>query len=323
MQKVLDAAALFAKFGVPVASPGERHFRDFWVNTPCPFCVGHHGNHLGFCLDSTSKYFGAFICHRCGGHSAREVISKLLKISDDQARVVIKQFGGDAPAVKRKRAEPVIAQRKANEVALPPGTCKLRSVPGALRYIRGRGFDPDELEGVWGVQATGPLSILKYRSLNGREVKLDLRYRIVIPITNGGRLISWQCRDWTGKAKIKYLTCPPELEAMFHKATLYGLDQAKGMTSVFLEEGAFDVWQTGPGALGTFGIGYQPEQVRVLSQFEEVTLIYDSEPQAQIKALSVIRELREYGVITRRVRLAKGADPGSTSRSVLQSYRRP
>ena len=121
-------------------------------------------------------------------------------------------------------------------------------------------------------------------------------------------MVSWQARDWTDKAKLKYLTCPPELEAWHHKALLYGADKATG-GRIKTVEGVTDVWALGPGTGGLFGIKYRPEQVRELINWPEVWLILDREWRAQLQARLITRELKEAGVLVRQIWLPPGKDP--------------
>jgi hypothetical protein len=307
----MDIDRLFKDFNIQVASPSEKHYRDGWRNLPCPYCYGHVGNHLGFCLDKESKYFNRFICYRCGGHKTTETIALLLKVSESEAKSIIHQYGGYNTFVKRKR-DTLNIITPIREIELPPESKELHEVAGAVRYLKARNFDIDYLESVYDVKATGPLAYLNYN-----DKMIDLSYRIIIPITFNGKTVSWQCRDWTNKSKLKYITCPPELESKFHKHILYGWDQAQDLSKVVLVEGVTDVWAWGAGALASFGIKFLIEQIRLLKRFDLIGTFYDEETQAQMQARKVIAELRQYGLRVVRLRNSKGSDPGSTSKDKI------
>ena len=309
----LNIKKLYQDFNIHWASPGERHFGDGWINTPCPFCTGNPGNHLGFCEDLSSKYFGVFVCHRCGGHAVIPVIAKLLRMSNEQAKQIIDQYGGRLPSRRVARAKPVPILR-IKTIELPQNTKQLNQVAGALNYVKKRGFDPEELATLWKVQATGPLALVYYQNAAGKERKLDLSYRIIVPIYYQGQLVSWQGRDWTGKSEVKYLTCPPELEGMFHKDLLYGLDLAEGLDTVNLVEGVWDVWRIGPGTVASFGIKFSSKQVQILKEFPVVNIFYDPEPQAQLQARKLCAALQQYKCQVRNISTHSKKDPAETSR---------
>lgn len=303
----MNITKLYRDFNIPYASSGQRHYRTGWVNTACPFCAGSGkpGNHLGYCMDSKSQFYGRFVCWRCGSKPFYFALAALLKTTEQQAREIATRYGGE-PNPEAIKPRPLLLQEKPlRNIHLPPGTKKLLDVVGACRYLERRGFDPEQLAKQWGVKATGPNAILT-RDGNHR---LDLSYRLVVPVYYRGVVVSWQCRDWTGKAALKYLTCPPELESRHHKALLYGMDEALGKGCATLVEGVTDVWALGPGAVACFGIKYRPEQVRKLKQWPTVRMMLDMEPAAQLQASQITTELEEAGVETTHMWLPKGKDP--------------
>ena len=46
----MDVLRLYQDYGVDHLTEGHKHCRDGWVNTPCPFCSGNDGYHLGWNL---------------------------------------------------------------------------------------------------------------------------------------------------------------------------------------------------------------------------------------------------------------------------------
>jgi len=305
----MNIIKLYQDFNVPYAAPGQRHYRHGWINIPCPFCYGsgRPGNHLGYCLDLRSSFYGRFICWRCGGKKAVDVLIKLLKVPENEARNILTTYGGSSYLPPPQKPKPAKIIRG---IPLPPGTKPLFGLKGACRYLEKRGFDPKLLAEEWGVEAAGPGAGVELQG--GR--KLDLSYRIVVPIIWKGKVVSWQCRDWTGKSKLKYITCPKELESVFHKEILYGMDLADGLKKGRLVEGVTDVWSLGAGAVACFGIKYREPQVRLLAErFEEVDLVLDPEPAAKLQARRIKTALEDRGVLVRNVALPKGKDPADLS----------
>ena len=302
----MNLTKLLNDYHLPWAQPGERHYREGWVNMPCPFCYGsgNPGNHLGYCIDKRSSFYGRFVCWRCGGHGLHKTLATLLKVPEKAVEGIISTYGGITLPRRVQTLPRPNLRALLRDIAWPFGTKPLKQVLGACRYLEGRGFDVEELVNVWNVNATGPSGGVAY----GEGKLLDLSRRMIVPIYREGYMVSWQARDWTGKAKLKYLTCPPELEAWHHKALLYGTDKVTG-GRVLLVEGVTDVWALGPGAIACFGIKYRPEQVKELMHWPEVWLVLDREWRAQLQARLITRELKEAGVLVKQVWLPPGKDP--------------
>lgn len=308
----MDIVRIYEDFKIDYRKSGHKHCRTGWVQAPCPFCSGNPGYHLGFCIDRKSQFYNRFVCWRCGGKSTIKTIQSILKVREEEARRIISSYGGIPSETTHKKTVKI---SRIIDVNLPSGTVALSSIPGAIRYVEKRGFDPTDLQEIWGVMASGPGCFLSYE-----DKKIDLRFRLIIPIHYSGKIVSFQCRDWTGKSKLKYITCPMALESVFHKNILYGLDRANSK-SVILMEGVTDVWRYGPGAVACFGIKYTETQVNLLARkFEEVFVMFDSEPQARIQALAIMRDLKERGVKGKVIRLPRGSDPGSMDKIDLQKY---
>ena len=149
---------------------------------------------------------------------------------------------------------------------------------------------------VWGLLGTGPIG--------------EYKFRIVAPIEFEGRLVSYQCRDITGRAALPYLACAQENEVRDHKHCLYGMDLVPGH-SVVIVEGIADVWRLGPGAIATFGIGYTTEQVDLMRRWKRRFVLFDSaDPQALEKAEQLADMLSGFGGWTEILEI-DSSDPGA------------
>lgn len=286
---MINITKLYQDFRIPFQSEGGQDVARGWVGAPCPFCAGSQGYHLGYCIDKSSRYFGAFTCWRCGGKSAVKVIAKITHSTESEAWKILKRYSDskiDNRPYKKEEKE------KAVKCLLPDG---LVSFEGKVStYLRKRKFDAIELVSEWDLKATGPVGPFKHR--------------IIIPIYFKNQLVSFQGRDLTGKSEMKYKACPQEREVLDHKCCLYGYDKVRG-SKVVVVEGVADVWRLGPGSVATFGIKYTPEQVRLLSKFKEAFIIFDNDPKAIEQAESLAYDLSAVGVSVEIITLKEG-DPG-------------
>lgn len=264
-----DAISFFQQFGIDYRMEGHKHCRNGWVQIRCPFCFGNEGWHLGYEFEKDW-----WNCWRCGFHRTWDVLLALLG-SRSLAKECLAKFRGRETFRQRKKAE-----RKTAVLELPPGLQPLTK--RARKYLEGRRFDPDLLEVVWRIQSTSNFG--------------DLKYRIYAPIYLNHRLVSWQCRDVTGKSNLRYLGQSQDKEIVNNKDTLYGIDHVIGQ-SCLIVEGITDVWRFGPGAVATFGIKYRQSQViMLLNRFSTFHVLFDpADPQAQIQANRLSRDLAAFG----------------------------
>jgi DNA primase len=286
----MDILQLYQDHGIPHQTEGHKHCRPGWVNTPCPFCTGNEGLHLGATLDGK-----LFRCWRCGIHFPDKVIAKLLGVSFTEAKKVIIDYAGfSAPS---KEVTGIKIRTKAHK--LPSNTKPLTD--SHKRYLVLRDFSPPVLEKEWNLISTGPVSLLD---------KVNYKHRIIAPIYWEGKQVTFQARDVTNKHPIKYLACPKDRELIHHKHILYRHPDSTGDVGICVE-GITDVWRLGRNSFGVFGIEYTPQQVRLISSlYKKVIVFFDSEPQAIKKAKQLAGDLSFRGVETCIHILTEG-DPGS------------
>lgn len=271
---------LYLDYGIETAPEEHRHYREGWVNIPCPHCAGSEGYHLGFNIDE--RYF---YCWRCGSHFIDKTISLLLNINIKQAKSIIKNYRLDKKGSIRSSPNRLIKIGK-KKFKYPSGVSKM-SKPH-IRYLEKRNFDPDYIEDQWGVMGTGPTS-----TLDG----IPYKYRLLAPIEWENQTVTFQCRDHTDKQSQKYMACPKEREIIHHKHLLYGLPELWKKRVGICVEGIFDVWRLKGHACGTFGIQYKSEQITLLSQiFDKLFILFDPEPQAQRQAIKLRDQLIFMGV---------------------------
>lgn len=198
----------------------------------------------------------------------------------------------------------------------PPGAAKHRgsiSYPAGLqplsgpyrRYLAGRGFDPDAIVDLWGVQATGPV---------GR-----LAWRLWIPIHLNGRVVSWTTRMIGSGEGQRYISAAPEQEEVNHKELLYGEDHAGH--AVVVVEGPVDVWAIGPGAVAILGLMTTPQQIERIGRYPVRAICTDAEPAALRRAERLADVLQHYPGSTDVIELETGSDPADADPDEMREIR--
>jgi hypothetical protein len=296
----MDIIQFYTDYNIPHFTEGYKQCRPGFVNIDCPFCTGNPGPHLSYNLDQDF-----YVCWRCGWKPIELTISKLLGVSEKEARSISKQYGG-----KTFHKEPVVLLNT-KPFKLPSNSLPLQT--SHKKYLESRNFDPDKLEKEFGLLGTGPISRIK-----DKDYSIDYRFRIVIPFYWKGNIVSFDARDITDQHISKYMACPKDREIMPHKSILYMsrlLRQEKFETGICVE-GPSDVWRLGRSSFATSGIGFTTDQVHLISKmFKRVAVIFDGpsttskELAAHEKATILIGELKFRGVNAFRVEI-KG-DPGS------------
>lgn len=171
------------------------------------------------------------------------------------------------------------------------------------RYLRSRGFNPEELERLWRIQAIG---------LGGR-----LRWRIFIPIYYKGEPVSWTTRSLSDEGT-RYLSAKAEEEKVSHKKILYGLDYVRDRTIV--SEGPFDVWAIGPGAVCTFGTAFKVQQEAIIGSIPVRYICYDGNEEAQKRAKKLCQHLAAFPGKTANIVL-DAKDPAESRPKELRQLR--
>lgn len=283
---------LYQDYAVPFVEEGHKHCRPGWVQVACPFCTGNPGYHLGYNLDE--DYFH---CWRCGGKFPDQVVSKLLNVSQHDAKSVIRNYGG--VAFQRKKEKQV--KVNLHPFKYPSNVSPLLS--GHRKYLERRHFDPDKLASEWQVESTGPISMLD---------KVDYGKRIIFPIMWDGKVVSFQTRATSDKIEPKYMACPQAREIIEHQTILYGNPTGWQRRRGVCVEGVTDVWRLGKESFGVFGIDFTPQQVRAMTRrFDIIAVAFDPDPQAILQANKLVAELRFRGVEAFRVDIP--TDPGDMS----------
>lgn len=284
-RRPLDVLRLYQDHDIPYLTEGTKHCQTGWIQIVCPFCTGNPGWHLGYNLHN--HYFN---CWRCGAKNPVSVIEMILRVTPEVAYKLLLEYKGSARLGVGELFVPP------NFVDLPPETIDLTDQH--RRYIKDkRHFKPKSIQRLWDIRSTGPVGRYKHR--------------IMIPIYLGGMLISYQGRDVTDKASLRYKACRKELEVVRHKHTLYGIDLVP-FDAIVITEGVLDVWRLGPGAVSTFGIEYTNHQISLMLRYNRRFIFYDNrkkDPQAGKQADKLAYTLDEYPGETEVIELSGVGDP--------------
>lgn len=273
---------ILKEHGVDFRHAGEsHHVSSGWIGLDCCFC-GSKGYHLGINLTG-----GFATCWRCGPHRLHDVFREL-KIPSEASRDVLK---------RRETRE-----RPQGRLEIPKGVGPLRKAH--RDYLRSRGFDPAEIERLWGIRGIG--------------LAAALSWRLFIPIHLRGEVVSWTTRSLVDSG-VRYVTAKPEQEAVSSRSVLYGEDHARH--AIIVHEGPTDVWRTGPGAVCTFGLVYSTGQLLRASKYPTRIICLDSDDEAQKRARGLCEALAVYPGKTVNVVL-DAKDAGSASNREIGKLRR-
>lgn len=179
-------------------------------------------------------------------------------------------------------------------------------LPAHRRYLRSRGFDPESLERLWGLQGIGP--------------GYPLQWRVYIPIYDPfGQQVSWTTRKLTDNG-LRYRSASPDEESVSHKSILYGAHLAR--QSVVVVEGPADAWAIGPGAVATLGVAYTRLQaIELATRYPMRVVCFDASSDAQQRASELCAMLAPLPGVTERVELETGSDPGDAHPAELAELR--
>ncbi len=282
-----DAAKFFDDFKInydthgPNTAPG-------WLNISCPWCDDVGGNHMG-----VNPFGGYANCWKCGFHPLDKTIGLLLGVDWFEAKKIMEQYSNSARSHLIKNETKIV---NATSLSLPMGTGELKKAH--KKYLRERNFIPKKLVDEFGIKGT---------THQGKYA-----FRIIAPITFNEELVSYQGRDYTGKASLRYKACAKNKEVIHHKHLLYHYDRTKAHSNrCVVVEGISDVWRLQTGAVGTFGIEYKKAQMLLLAQsFETIFILYDQGEAAQENAERLGMELAALGKDVEILTGITSDDPG-------------
>lgn len=278
------------ELNVDFRNPHEHeHVREGWLGVDCQQCSPEWKH---FRLGINERY-GYANCWVCGKVNLIEALSLASGASYKAIRSLLDGL-----------------ERRFNDVIGVKGVYKPPKGVGGLlgthkRYLKKRGFDPDELEKVWGIQGIG--------------LAAKLAWRIFIPIQDHNENnASWTTRSLCEDGA-RYVSASVQQEAVSRRSLLYGEHLCK--KSVIVVEGPTDAWRVGPGAVATMGVSFSRSQVLRLSRYPMRVICMDTEKGAQNQARKLCEMLAPFPGTTYRVEL-DSEDPGSANIKEVAKLRR-
>lgn len=251
--------------GIPYLTEGHHHCRPGWIQFDCPFCgKGSQKYHMGYSLERRNCS-----CWRCRGHG---VYDTLMELTGKPFKEVKALLGG----TEVRQLVPNLR----GHLVLPGPLVDL--LPAHRNYLLGRGYNPTELAKFWGLRGLDVRGGVRY----GEDSRIRLAWRIWIPISLDGKVVSWTTRAISPKVAQRYISAPAECEAINHKTLLFGEDFVRH--AVCCCEGPFDAMRIGEGAVASCGVGFTRAQVLRLSRYPVRGVCFDSEPEAQKRAHELV-----------------------------------
>lgn len=268
---------------------GEHHHStEGFVNIDCPRCgKDTQSFRLGINLEHNFS-----TCWVCGFLPLSQIMGEALNVT---AKQFLFSYGDylDVSIVEKK----LPTNRK---LELPKKL--LPTLHSAHRkYLKSRGFDPNELVKLWGIKGIG--------------LAAHHQWSVFIPVFQHGVLVNWLTRSIAPDAPKRYQMALSTQILVDRENCLLGLDYVRHATVCV--EGGFDVFAIGPGSCATLGISYSKEQVLMLSKIPVRGILFDSESGAQIQARKLCDELSCFEGATTNIVLETGKDPAECIKTRL------
>lgn len=300
------AGRFLADYGIEQGTPS----RDY-LNCACPFCGGSSTSPHPLGIHK-SKGFAS--CWRCSSHPLRLVVQKLTGCKPSEVQDILDAYAY-APTMEQRHTASLVPHCN------PPGEPLTKPYKD---YLAARGFDPDWIALEHGVLAAGP----RCHWDAGLPLSEDWKGqwfsdRLIIPIhDHRGQVVNFQGRTIRSDELIRYKGARVDKVPLHHKHTLYGEHRAR-RDLVVVVEGVMDQWKLGRGSVATFGTSLTVFQVLRLSRFRRVLFAFDSEPEAQAKAMRWAKEVAALGTKAEVVDLELGGkDAGDLSDAEAGAVRR-
>ncbi len=259
---MIDIIKIYQKYNIKYYTEGKNVSQN-WINIQCP-CCSDKSWHLGFNLEK-QYYF----CWKCQYHSIKEIFLKLKiplsELKNNNQQIILNQLN-KKEIIKK-------------EFILPGSKIKDNDPPS--NYFLKRKFDPGFI-------------INKYQLLWCNHLDPKYKFRIIIPIIYNNQIVSFTSRDYTDKQELRYISCPKEMEIIEHKNILFNFDNCKN-NYIIVVEGIFDCFRLGDNCCATFGISYTKQQLNLLSNYENIYILFDNEIDAQKQAEKLGNELSAIG----------------------------
>lgn len=277
----IDIKELLDTLDIQYTESGKNVSND-WIGVTCPFC-SDSSNHLG--INVQSKLISCFKCGKKGSilHYLKEHLysySKALKLVEKAIPRELRSF----------------IQEKTNtlvdRVSLPKNCTKEILKPHEI-FLKSRGYKPKKMYKKYNLYSVGATGYWNNR--------------IIVPIYRFGRLVTFTSIDISKESDNRYIHESEEKSIMHCKQLLYG-EEFCNRRKVKVVEGHFDRYRIGDGCVCVFGTKVTPEQIKLLSRYDEVIIIFDGDDDGRKAAERLSNELSAHCKVT-LVLLHDGDDP--------------
>ena len=263
--------AIQNRFGRKYKVTSSKNGTDYLVC--CPFCLRTAGKPDTKYKMHITPSVGIYHCFRCDASGAIQSMFK------DLARM-----RNTPEAVEHILPLP-------NNIQGPGDMVALNQLPDnhvAIRYIKGRGFDPDSLTHNYGIMYCSRGRT--FGGPRGRHI-FDTTNTIIFPMIMDGKSVGWQARllynpesapedqyeiygygkneDGEYIVPPKYLTSP----GLDKGRILFNYDNARKFEFVTICEGTFDAIKVGLNGVATLGKGVTDNQMRLLKSYWRFAII--------------------------------------------------
>ena len=279
------------------------------LDGPCPFCGTERRSDLRMyvsadeekSLDERVGY-----CHHCPrGFSAVEFVAAAEKVSKDRAR---KLLGGD----DSRYAKTVELAEEAEELIYPQ-VFPITDYPSAWAYCQGRGITLEMIQHF-------DLGYCPFHTERPDGSLIYTKSRIIFPIKDReGKVVSWQGRDITGEARMKYLFPDRFTKSKF----LYNCNAIKkGPAYLILSEGVMHClgWTRAglKSVVGTFGKSVSHDQLEIIADIQPQVLFVALDSDAHWDKYTFVEAHGHMFPATRIVDL-DGKDADEMTRAALKA----
>ena len=317
----------------------EKKGKNFWGC--CPF---HHEKTPSFCINEYEQFYHCFGCGESG-----DVISFLRKYENmeyiDAVRLLAENAGMEMPTTEN--SEKYIKQKKEKDKHLKilelaknfyKESLYLPEAKPAQNYIKKRRLTKRELDKFelgFSPHFYKIVNVLQQAGFSPQDMKAAgvcefgksgkpydfLSERLVFPIINAqGDCIGFSGRDLSGNGMMKYKNTAAT--SLFNKSqAIYGINllkklkQEKGLNSIILVEGQFDVITMHrfgfENAVACLGTAFTKDHIRQLKRFaDKIIVCLDGDAAGQkatLRTLEVFAETPEMQVFV--APLPEGKDP--------------
>jgi len=271
---LFDVVSYLNDKGVSFATEG-KDVTQGWIGLQCYWCTDT-STHLGVNLTSN-----LISCWRCGVKgSVVRLIKEIEKTNSFPEVLSIMERHQDFSRLSLIKED--VESTHQIRIQIPGFFASMEwpNVPQLVKnFLFNRGFDPE--------------TICRSKSLFYGGVAGKFKHRLILPITQKGKLVSWVGRDLSGRSTIPYLNLEDEKSVFPVKSTLYGYDEAPPGRNVVVVEGIMDQWKLGPGAVATYGTQWTQKQVSLLRELypNKVIILFDSEDMAQESAVKLSKQI--------------------------------